>query len=105
MKETFKDILPTDFIEKTRATFQDMVSGVKNLFRVEPEKARSNPDYAINNHLKSQDEMEKEFKSMSMSQTTEDTSPIQGTIIVETSAQIKFVSLSEEFPEYMEENY
>jgi hypothetical protein len=65
---TFNDLLNNDIITKTKSTFHDFVSGVKNLFRHQSgnsgDEGKSSTD-GINNYLKSPEEIEAEFRLLS----------------------------------------
>lgn len=110
MKEVVKDILHSDIIIKTKSTFQDLVTGVRNLFRhpdqhEEKEQTGSNP----NNHLKSPDEMDADFRLFSIAETEKNQQVIisetQSISATKTEVFFKMNVINEDLPEYMEENY
>ena len=112
MKDAVKHILHTDIITRTKTTLQDLLSGVKNLFRQSNDSAGKEFSPAnLNNHLKSPDEIEAEFRFLSLSQTEEtNTFPIKRTDsessdLNKPEFHFKMNVVSEAFPEYMEENY
>ncbi|MES1226669.1 MAG: hypothetical protein ABUT20_64945, partial [Bacteroidota bacterium] len=74
MKDALKDILQNDIITKTKSGIQDLISGVKNLFRHSEDATGKDPvsKNNLNNHLKSPDEIEAEFRLLAGSQTDED---------------------------------
>ena len=114
MKESFNDLLNTDIIAKTKSTFHDFLSGVKNLFRHHP--ANSNEENtaragSVNNYLKSPEEIEAEL--MFFSSQADDTNA--ETLMVAFNSHSAIANKpgndsgtgDEELilPDYMEENY
>jgi len=112
MKDVIKDILHNDIITKTKSTFQDLVSGVKNLFRHTHTTENDAPEQGnLNNHLKSPDEIEAELRVLSVSQSDEtgsvknDDAKNEVEVIENSESHFKMNVINETLPEYMEENY
>jgi hypothetical protein len=107
-----EDIRHNDIITKTKTTLQVLVSGVKNLFRpgIDSTEKELSPA-GLNNHLKSPDEIEAEFRFLSVSQTEQnDIVPTEAednkTLLSEKPEfHFKMNVVNEILPEYMEENY
>ena len=110
LNNTLNEILHSDIVTKTKSTLHDFVSGVKNLFRHQSNEPE-NSNAAVNNYLKSPDEIEAEFKQISDAvkneiEEQELASESGNTVLVkitETTTEIR--RFEETFPEYMEENY
>ena len=110
LNNTIHEILHSDIVTRTKSTLHDFVSGVKNLFRHQSNE----PDYsntAVNNYLKSPDEIDAEFQQLSGAMQNEseekelvgESGSTMMVKITETTTEIR--RFEETFPEYMEENY
>jgi len=111
LNNTINEILHSDIVTKTKSTIHDFVSGVKNLFRHQPNEPE-NSDTAVNNYLKSPDEIEAEFKKLSAVVKDEQheselivAERSNTTIVKITESKTEIQRFEETFPEYMEENY
>jgi hypothetical protein len=102
-----------DIVARTKTTLQDLASGIKNLFRTNTESPDKEPGpLHFNNHLKSADEIEAEFRFFSVTKTEEnniipmeikDDTEISG--LKKSAFHVTMNVASEILPEYMEENY
>ena len=114
MKESFNDILNNDIITKTKTTFHDFISGIKNLFRHHP--ANSNDESTastggVNSYLKSPEEIEAEFRFFSSQADDNNTETLMvafnshSVTIDKTGDDPETGDVEFILPDYMEENY